>query len=151
MNQIPDYPKFDRENHWYSIATAFGDGWCAEYPIAEAIRRDIENVIQDCETDKQKQEIRQADMADWVDSLYVYDNDDNEIAEFIISTGQWRTRRKPGGGRKPKHGEPMVQLQARVPPAIRAQLIAEFGSVQKAVDALIIAPRMAREQKNNGL
>lgn len=51
----------------------------------------------------------------------------------------WRNLpRKSGGGRKPKHKTAMVKLNARVPDPVKAALIAEFGSVQKAVDALII-------------
>ncbi len=50
--------------------------------------------------------------------------------------------KRPGAGPKSKYTAPMVRLNARIPPSVKAQLIAEFGSVQKAVNALIIEPRL---------
>jgi len=56
--------------------------------------------------------------------------------------------RLPGAGRKPRYKTAMVRLNARVPPEVKAALIAKYGSVQAAVDALIIEPFIEKEQTN---
>lgn len=43
---------------------------------------------------------------------------------------------RPGSGPKPRHGEPMVQKTVRLPQPWIAQLVAEYGSLQKAIEAL---------------
>lgn len=53
----------------------------------------------------------------------------------------WRNKpRRPGGGRKPRYGSAMISLAVRVPPEVKAALVTEYGSVQAAVDVLIIEP-----------
>lgn len=61
-------------------------------------------------------------------------------------TKTWRTKpRRPGAGRKSRYGNrPMVKLNARIPQRVKTLLIAEYGSVQAAVDALVIEPMMTR-------
>lgn len=45
---------------------------------------------------------------------------------------------RPGSGRKPKHGTRMVQKTIRLPRETLEQLEQEFGTLQKAVEALLI-------------
>lgn len=45
--------------------------------------------------------------------------------------------RRSGAGRPPKHKTPMKQCTIRLPEHWREALIAEFGSLQKAVETLV--------------
>lgn len=45
--------------------------------------------------------------------------------------------KRPGAGRPPKHGQPMKQCTVRLPLHWRDDLIAEFGSLQKAIETLV--------------
>lgn len=45
--------------------------------------------------------------------------------------------KRSGAGRPPKHGTPMKQCTIRLPEHWRDELIAEFGSLQKAIEALV--------------
>lgn len=45
---------------------------------------------------------------------------------------------RPGSGRKPKHGTRMVQKTIRLPRETLEQLEQEFGTLQKAVEALLM-------------
>jgi hypothetical protein len=44
--------------------------------------------------------------------------------------------KRAGAGSKPRHGERMVQKTIRLPRGWIAQLVADFGSLQKAVETL---------------
>ena len=45
--------------------------------------------------------------------------------------------KRSGAGRPPKHEQPMKQYTIRLPEHWREELIAEFGSLQKAVETLV--------------
>ena len=57
-----------------------------------------------------------------------------------------KQKRAPGAGRPSRYGEAMIGLPSRVPGSVKAKLIARFGSVQAAVDALVIRPMIKKEQ-----
>lgn len=46
--------------------------------------------------------------------------------------------KRPNAGRKPKHGERMVQKTVRLPRPVIEKLEREFGSFQKAIEMLVI-------------
>jgi|GEM_PF-3011998 len=53
------------------------------------------------------------------------------------TTNKQRGGKRPGAGRKPRYGIPKEQKTVRLPPEWVAQLIAEFGSFQDAVETLV--------------
>ena len=44
---------------------------------------------------------------------------------------------RPGAGRKPRHGEPMVQKTVRLPQEWIDSLLDEFGTFQAAIETLV--------------
>ena len=51
---------------------------------------------------------------------------------------------RPGAGRPPKYSTPMLHASIRLPAEWQADLRAEFGSLQKAVEALVLEHRQSK-------
>lgn len=54
-----------------------------------------------------------------------------------VSDKKTRGGQRPGAGRKPRHGERMIQKTVRLPPQWIDQLLDDFPSFQEAVEILV--------------
>lgn len=88
MKSIPEYSRFNSDNHWYAVATAGGDEWATAH-IKKAIHNDMLCASDDAATDEQAEAILNTPLEDWIDRLEIYDNDDNLIAHFDVTTWKW--------------------------------------------------------------
>lgn len=64
-----------------------------------------------------------------------------QLANFLRRQPDAQAPSNPPGAR-PKYGVRMVQISARVPPDVKQRLIDEYGTIQGAVDALLIEPHL---------
>jgi len=69
-----------------------------------------------------------------------------ELTRQFHNVSKLASQRKPG--RPPLHDKAMVKLNCRVPPEVKAAMIAKYGGVQAAVDALVIEPLLKRKTAN---
>jgi len=89
MEAIHDYPKFDESQHTYVIAMASGDGEEATPPVLEYVLNDMRCAANREDTVEEADETMESDPLWWVDSLAVYEGDEEEVATFNLKTATW--------------------------------------------------------------
>ena len=89
---IPEYLNFDTNRHFYAIESGGGDGWLAHQPLMDALKRDLQNVIDnDTLSPDELNDLKMGEWPEWISALYVFEKgyEANKIAEFDLAAWEW--------------------------------------------------------------